>query len=68
MTNLPAQEPKGAKELMDDLPPSRIVEKLDEYIIGQKDAKKAVAVAITVGADSGSRSTCGTKSRPRTSS
>ncbi len=34
------------KDLMDDLPPSRIVEKLDEYIIGQEDAKKAVAIAI----------------------
>ncbi|MCC8190878.1 MAG: ATP-dependent protease ATPase subunit HslU [Planctomycetes bacterium] len=31
---------------MDDLPPARIVEKLDEYIIGQRDAKKAVAIAI----------------------
>ncbi|MDR1744675.1 MAG: ATP-dependent protease ATPase subunit HslU [Planctomycetota bacterium] len=31
---------------MDDLPPSRIVEKLDEYIIGQTDAKKSVAIAI----------------------
>lgn len=34
------------KDLMDDLPPARIVEKLDEYIIGQQDAKKAVAIAI----------------------
>ncbi len=34
------------KDLMDDLPPSRIVEKLDEYIIGQDDAKKSVAIAI----------------------
>lgn len=34
------------KTLMDDLPPARIVEKLDEYIIGQHDAKKAVAIAI----------------------
>ncbi len=40
------REAKGPKELMDDLPPARIVEKLDEYIIGQNDAKKAVAVAI----------------------
>ncbi|MCL2000689.1 MAG: ATP-dependent protease ATPase subunit HslU [Planctomycetes bacterium] len=31
---------------MDDLPPARIVEKLDEYIIGQDAAKKAVAIAI----------------------
>ncbi|MCD8352042.1 MAG: ATP-dependent protease ATPase subunit HslU [Planctomycetaceae bacterium] len=34
------------KTLMDDLPPARIVEKLNEYIIGQDDAKKAVAIAI----------------------
>src|SRR3954454_23110548 len=29
-----------------NLTPRQIVEKLDEYIIGQKDAKKAVAVAL----------------------
>ena len=29
-----------------DLTPSQIVERLDQYIIGQKDAKKAVAVAL----------------------
>ncbi|MCM3569075.1 HslU--HslV peptidase ATPase subunit [Neobacillus mesonae] len=29
-----------------DLTPRQIVEKLDQYIIGQKDAKKAVAVAL----------------------
>ncbi len=34
------------KTMMDDLPPARIVEKLDEYIIGQADAKKAVAIAM----------------------
>jgi ATP-dependent HslUV protease ATP-binding subunit HslU len=32
--------------LVDDLTPVRIVEKLDEYIIGQSAAKKAVAIAI----------------------
>ncbi|MCC8179460.1 MAG: ATP-dependent protease ATPase subunit HslU [Planctomycetes bacterium] len=31
---------------MDDLPPKRIVELLDQYIIGQDDAKKAVAIAV----------------------
>lgn len=31
---------------MKDLTPKEIVEYLDEYIIGQKDAKKAVAVAL----------------------
>ncbi|MCL5037740.1 MAG: ATP-dependent protease ATPase subunit HslU [Chloroflexi bacterium] len=31
---------------MDSLTPRRIVEELDKYIIGQEDAKKAVAVAL----------------------
>ena len=31
---------------MDDLPPARIVELLDEYIIGQREAKKSVAIAM----------------------
>jgi ATP-dependent HslUV protease ATP-binding subunit HslU len=30
----------------DNLTPRQIVERLDQYIIGQKDAKKAVAVAL----------------------
>jgi ATP-dependent HslUV protease ATP-binding subunit HslU len=30
----------------DDLTPKKIVEELDKYIIGQKDAKKAVAIAL----------------------
>ena len=30
----------------DDLTPRKIVEELDKYIIGQKDAKKAVAIAL----------------------
>ena len=29
-----------------DLTPARIVEELDRYVVGQKDAKRAVAVAI----------------------
>ena len=29
-----------------NLTPRQIVERLDQYIIGQKDAKKAVAVAL----------------------
>jgi len=31
---------------IDDLTPRKIVEELDKYIIGQKDAKKAVAIAL----------------------
>ena len=29
-----------------DLTPRQIVEKLDQYIVGQKEAKRAVAVAL----------------------
>ena len=31
---------------MENLTPSRIVEELDRYVVGQKDAKRAVAVAL----------------------
>src|SRR4030042_7043155 len=31
---------------MEDLTPKKIVEELDKYIIGQKKAKKAVAIAL----------------------
>lgn len=31
---------------MDELTPKKIVEELDKYIIGQKDAKKSVAIAL----------------------
>ncbi len=31
---------------MDNLTPKKIVEELDKYIIGQKNAKKAVAIAL----------------------
>ena len=33
-------------ELKNDLTPKQIVEKLDKYIIGQKDAKRNVAIAL----------------------
>ncbi|MDE0340570.1 MAG: ATP-dependent protease ATPase subunit HslU [Nitrospinae bacterium] len=32
--------------MMENLTPARIVEELDRYVIGQKDAKRAVAVAL----------------------
>ena len=32
----------------DDLTPKVIVEKLDQYIIGQQEAKRAVAIALRV--------------------
>ena len=31
---------------MDNLTPKKIVEELDKYIVGQKSAKKAVAIAL----------------------
>ncbi len=34
------------KRVRDDLTPAEIVEQLDKYIIGQKEAKKAVAIAL----------------------
>ncbi len=33
---------------MDDFTPRKIVEELDKYIIGQKDAKKAVAIIAII--------------------
>ena len=36
----------GKNELTDNLPPKAIVAALDEHIIGQKEAKRAVAVAL----------------------
>jgi ATP-dependent HslUV protease ATP-binding subunit HslU len=36
----------GARPLMEDLTPTQIVEELDRYVIGQNDAKRAVAVAL----------------------
>ncbi|MDX5495742.1 MAG: HslU--HslV peptidase ATPase subunit, partial [Wolbachia endosymbiont of Nomada marshamella] len=32
--------------LLDDLPPQKIVKELDRFIIGQGDAKRAVAIAL----------------------
>src|SRR5205085_6811477 len=34
------------RSIMEDLTPSQIVAELDKYIVGQKDAKRAVAVAL----------------------
>lgn len=36
----------GPRPLMEDLTPTQIVEELDRYVIGQNDAKRAVAVAL----------------------
>jgi len=42
MVNLPSVSESGSK----DLTPSQIVSRLDEYIIGQDDAKRSVAIAL----------------------
>src|SRR6266513_1543401 len=34
------------RTFMDDLTPGQIVAELDKYIVGQKDAKRAVAIAL----------------------
>src|SRR5215211_2421247 len=36
----------AAKSKLDDLTPRQIVEELDKYVVGQTDAKRAVAVAL----------------------
>ncbi|RMH80638.1 MAG: ATP-dependent protease ATPase subunit HslU [Acidobacteria bacterium] len=37
---------KYLSELLEDLTPRRIVEELDKYIVGQEEAKRAVAIAL----------------------
>jgi ATP-dependent HslUV protease ATP-binding subunit HslU len=39
-------ETAAAKPKLDDLTPREIVEELDKYVVGQTDAKRAVAVAL----------------------
>ena len=36
----------GESPLLDELTPREIVRELDKYVIGQADAKKAVAIAL----------------------
>jgi hypothetical protein len=42
---LPAQASED-KPMLDELTPREIVRELDKYVIGQADAKKAVAIAL----------------------
>ena len=39
-------KPAPIKRNLDDLTPRQIVAELDKYVVGQTDAKKAVAVAL----------------------
>src|SRR5438128_11599132 len=43
---LPAQPSGDDAPLLDELTPREIVRELDKYVIGQTDAKKAVAIAL----------------------
>ena len=52
-----------------ELTPKKIVSELDKYIVGQDDAKRAVAIALgTAGGARTSGPICGTRSPRRTSS
>ncbi len=37
---------KSLSEILEDLTPKRIVEELNKYVVGQEEAKKAVAIAL----------------------
>ena len=47
VTNLKVVKDKGTSKVS-ALSPREIVSELDRYVIGQKDAKKAVAVALEI--------------------
>ena len=54
---------------MKELTPRKIVEELDKYIIGQKNAKRAIAIAIRIGGeDTNSPMSYGKRCCPRISS
>ena len=53
---------------MTEFSPREIVSELDRFIVGQNEAKKAVAVALRNRcAAAACPTTCATRSRPRTS-
>jgi len=37
---------KSLSELLEELTPKRVVEELNKYVVGQEEAKKAVAIAL----------------------
>ena len=66
----PGNVRRAAVELARDWRTDRMLRRqLDRYIVGQKEAKRAVAIACaTAGAASRCPRSCATRSRPRTSS
>ena len=46
VTNLVPKEKSGKKEMLNSLSPREIVSELDRYVVGQKNAKRAVAIAL----------------------
>lgn len=42
----PVEDASSAAELQNQMRPDQVVEQLDRYIVGQKDAKRAVAIAM----------------------
>ena len=68
-TPIPQSGGEQSEVLKDKLTPKAIVAALNEHIVGQDDAKKAVAVALAqpLAAPAARRPSCATKSRPRTS-
>ena len=40
------QQPTSQTSKLDSMTPRQIVEELDRYVIGQKDAKRMVAIAL----------------------
>lgn len=40
-------KPQHVEEFSSDMTPKKIVEYLDKYIIGQSDAKRAMAIALS---------------------
>ena len=46
VTTLVPKEKSGQKEILNSLSPREIVSELDRFVVGQKNAKRAVAIAL----------------------
>ena len=46
VTTLKPKEKSGKKEILNSLSPREIVSELDRFVVGQKNAKRAVAIAL----------------------